>query len=188
MTLAALRAGAGTATRRQSHAGQSRAALLKAAQAEAIGADDFVVSTDKKDIAAHAKTLDLILFSAPGYHNYVAYHPLLERRGYQIILGLHKGFAAALAVDALTGGRSRVKNSMIGGVANTQEIVELCAKHKIVPHVKVVPVYELNNIFSKLNSNNGRGDPLRARSASKERVRSIEGDTKLLGSLSTQAA
>jgi uncharacterized zinc-type alcohol dehydrogenase-like protein len=129
----------------------------KAAQAKAIGADDFVVSTDKKDMAAHAKSLDLILNSAPGYHNYVAYHPLLKRRGYQVILGLHKGFAAALAVDALTGGRSRVKHSMIGGVANTQEIVDLCAKHKIFPHVKVVPVYELNAIFSKLDSNNDEG-------------------------------
>ena len=53
---------------------------------------------------------------------------------------------------------------MIGGVANTQAIVDLCAKHKIkiFPHVKVVParavpVYELNDIFSKLFSNNDEG-------------------------------
>jgi len=126
----------------------------KAAQAKTMGADDFVASIDKEDMAKHAKKLDLIINTVPLYHNYVAYHPLLKKRGYQVILGLHKAFAAALAVDALTGGRSRVKNSLIGGIANTQEVVYLCAKNKIYPEIKVMPVEELNNIFSKLDSNN----------------------------------
>jgi D-arabinose 1-dehydrogenase-like Zn-dependent alcohol dehydrogenase len=136
----------------------------KAAQAKAIGADDVVGVYGQE---GHSSSCQV-----PGPHSQLraglsqlrGYHPLLKRRGYQIILGLQKGFLSALAVDALTGGRSRVKNSMIGGVANTQAIVDLCAKHKIkiFPHVKVVParavpVYELNDIFSKLFSNNDEG-------------------------------
>jgi uncharacterized zinc-type alcohol dehydrogenase-like protein len=125
--------------------------------AMSLGADDFVASADKSDMAAHAGKLDLIINTVPAYHNYVAYHKLLAKRGYQILLGLHKGLAAALVVNKLTLGRSRIKHSLIGGFADTQEVVNLCAKNSIFPLIKVVPVTEINAIFSKLDSNNDEG-------------------------------
>jgi uncharacterized zinc-type alcohol dehydrogenase-like protein len=129
----------------------------KAALAKSLGADAFVASSDKGEMAAHAKELDLIINTVPAYHNYVAYHPLLAKRGYQILLGLHKGLAAALVVDKLTLGKSRIKHSLIGGIADTQEIVNLCAKHRIFPEIKVVPVTEISAVYAKLDSNNDEG-------------------------------
>lgn len=66
--------------------------------------------------------------------------------GKQIMLGLNSGLIAGMAVDPLTCGRSRVKGSGIGGIAATQEVVDLCAKHGIVPETKIVGVSEINRV------------------------------------------
>jgi alcohol dehydrogenase (NADP+) len=65
-------------------------------------------------------SLDIILNTIPVYHNYDVYTRLLAKKGKQVLLGLHKGLIAGFVLNSLTGGRSRVTFSGIGGIPNTQ--------------------------------------------------------------------
>jgi uncharacterized zinc-type alcohol dehydrogenase-like protein len=129
----------------------------KRALAERCGADHFVVSTDPAAMAARARTVDIMLNTVPSYHDYVAFNPLLNAKGYQVLLGLHKGLGGAMVVNALTLGHSRVRMSGIGGIPNTEAVINLCDKFKIYPEVKVVPCSELNQVYTKLDGANDEG-------------------------------
>ena len=121
------------------------------------GADLFVVSTDKTQMTGAKGTLDLILNTIPSYHDYVVYQSLLTSKGIQILLGLHAGLAAAMFLDSMVGGTSRIKMSGIGSIRETQEVINLCDKHQIYPDISVVPVTELNAVYSNLDSSNATG-------------------------------
>jgi len=126
--------------------------------AKECGADCFVVSSSREQMKESANTLDLILNTIPVYHNYVQYNSLLKRKGgRQVLLGLHKGIAAAMLVNAVTCNKSRLLHSGIGGVKATQEVMNLCAEHKIYPEIKIVPAHDLNNVFELLDGSNDEG-------------------------------
>jgi uncharacterized zinc-type alcohol dehydrogenase-like protein len=122
------------------------------------GADDVVVSTDAAQMLQANGKLDLILNTIPSEHDYYAYNALLASKGKQVILGLHSGLVAGFAVDAMCCGRSKVKGSGIGSIANTQAVIDLCAQHKIYPDLKVVPVWEINRVFEQLDKSNVSGE------------------------------
>ncbi len=67
-------------------------------------------------------SFDLILNTIPSYHDYNAYTTLLNGTGRQVLLGLHKGLAAAMIVNLVTCDRSKVIFSGIGGIRATQEV------------------------------------------------------------------
>lgn len=134
----------------------SRSASKKAL-ADRCGADHFVVSTEPAAMAARAQTIDIMLNTVPSHHNYVAFCPLLNAKGYQVILGLHVGLGGAIVVNGLTLGYSRIKSSGIGGIPNTQAAIDLCDKFKIYPEIKVVPCSELNRVYTKLDGANDEG-------------------------------
>ena len=124
------------------------------------GATGFVVSADSKQMKDAAGSLDLILNTVPTHHNYAQYNRLLDfkaKKAYQVILGLHAGLAAALILDAVTGGNSRIKMSGIGSIKETQEVIDLCDKNKIYPEIAVVPVTQLNDVYTKLDASNQSG-------------------------------
>eukprot|EP00656_Telonema_subtile_P003877 TRINITY_DN11755_c0_g1_i1.p1 TRINITY_DN11755_c0_g1~~TRINITY_DN11755_c0_g1_i1.p1 ORF type:complete len:311 (+),score=48.73 TRINITY_DN11755_c0_g1_i1:283-1215(+) len=129
----------------------------KKAYALEIGADEFIVSANPEQMLAGQGSLDLILNTIPSYHDYCEYNSLLKGCGKQILLGLHKGIGAAMIMDQVRCGSSKVGMSAIGGVANTQEVIDLCAKHNIKPDVKVVPVRDLNQVYTLLD-NGGAGN------------------------------
>lgn len=129
----------------------------KEAFAKECGAETFVVSTDKESMKAQKGSLDLILNTVPGYHDYCAYNSLLKKSGKQVLLGLHAGIAGAVVVNKLTFGTSRVTMSGIGGIPNTEEVLALCDKHKIYPKIKVMPCEDLNEIYTKLDGSNDEG-------------------------------
>lgn len=129
----------------------------KRAMAAQCGADSYIASSSSEQMAAGAKSFDLILDTIPSYHDIKPYQRLVTEEGKLVILGLSSLLLAGLAVDALTGGRSTVTASGIGGIANTQEVINLCDKHKILPPVKVCPVHELNRIYELLDSTNDAG-------------------------------
>lgn len=120
-----------------------------------LGADEFIISSDKASITSGKGKLDLILNTIPSYHDYMMYQSLLTAsKGIQIILGLHAGLAAAMIVDKIVGGTSRVKISVIGSIKETQDVINLCDKYKIYPEIVVVPVSEINNVYTELDKSN----------------------------------
>eukprot|EP00927_Polykrikos_kofoidii_P051252 TRINITY_DN4503_c0_g1_i1.p1 TRINITY_DN4503_c0_g1~~TRINITY_DN4503_c0_g1_i1.p1 ORF type:complete len:407 (-),score=40.68 TRINITY_DN4503_c0_g1_i1:269-1489(-) len=125
--------------------------------AKECGADMVIISTDAEQMQAQARTLDLILNTVPVYHDYCAYNKLLKKKGRQVLLGLHNGIVAAMAVSGVTCGSSRVISSGIGGIRATQDVINLCAERKIFPTIKTVPVSELNNVYTQLDNANNDG-------------------------------
>ena len=121
------------------------------------GADSFVVSSEEADMKGAKGTLDIILNTIPSYHDYVVYQTLLTSKGIQVLLGLHAGLAAAMLLDSVVGGSSRIKMSGIGSIRETQDVINLCDKHRIFPDISIVPVTELNSVYSNLDSSNASG-------------------------------
>merc|ERR1712039_808474 len=93
----------------------------------------------------------------PVYHDYDIYTKLLKDDGKQVLLGLHKGIMAGYMLGKLTKGNCRIMHSAIGGIRATQEVVDLCAHHNILPEVKLMPCEKLNEIYAQLESANDAG-------------------------------
>eukprot|EP00942_MAST-04A_sp_MAST-4A-sp1_P010597 g10597.t1 len=121
------------------------------------GAHEFIVSTNKDDMKKHEGKLDLILNTVPFYHDYTFYKQLLTRNGKQCILGLHAGIGAGMFINKVSCCKSRLMASGIGGMKNTQEVIDICAKHEIYPDIKVIPVWEVNRVYEMLDSGNKTG-------------------------------
>lgn len=121
--------------------------------AKECGADSFVMSEDAKEMKLHAKTLDILINTIPVYHKFYSYNSLLKKRAKQEILGLHDGIVAAHVLKSFTFSRANMKPSAIGGIKNTQKVMQLCAEHRIYPDIIVSPVQEINSIYEKMNYN-----------------------------------
>jgi len=124
--------------------------------AKQCGAESFVASGDDQSMAGAAKTLDLILNTIPSTHDWAVYQSLLDTGGRQVLLGAHAGTAAAMYADKLKK-NSPVVMSMVGGIPNTQEVIDICAKEGIYPEVEVVPVQKLNEVYTALDASNDSG-------------------------------
>eukprot|EP00927_Polykrikos_kofoidii_P002731 TRINITY_DN1108_c0_g2_i1.p1 TRINITY_DN1108_c0_g2~~TRINITY_DN1108_c0_g2_i1.p1 ORF type:complete len:438 (-),score=47.34 TRINITY_DN1108_c0_g2_i1:165-1382(-) len=121
------------------------------------GADEYIATASAEQLTKHAGSLDLILNTIPGNHDYGIYMPLLTNAGKMVMLGQNKTTAAAFALKYVACGRCPVEMSLIGGIANTQELINLCDKHKITPMTKVVHVSEINRIIEMLDFGNDAG-------------------------------
>eukprot|EP00940_MAST-03C_sp_MAST-3C-sp2_P000794 g794.t1 len=117
--------------------------------AKACGADGFLTHATLQE---QRKYFDLILNTVPVYHDYDAFFSLLASGGKQVMLGLHNGLAAGFILGAISG-KSRLVHSGIGGIRATQEVIDLCAKHKIYPDIDLRPVSDLNKIYGMLSDN-----------------------------------
>ena len=119
------------------------------------GADDYLVSTDSKAMAKRAKSLDLVVNTIPSYHDSTLYTKLVT--GKHVMLGLSSAGIAAMLATTITFGKSKVTFSGIGGIQNTQEVIDLCAKENILPETEVRPVSDLNRIYELIDQTNDAG-------------------------------
>jgi len=124
----------------------------KAALATKAGADDYIDSKSLEQMVARKASLDIILNTIPIYHDTSVYEALVATGGKLVLLGLTPTFFAAAQIE-----HPIVKRSLIGGLQNTQEVINICASAKIVPEVKIVPVQSLNEIFQTLDGSNDTG-------------------------------
>lgn len=120
--------------------------------AKKAGAETYVVSGDPESMRKAAGTLDLILNTISIEHDWGAYHKLLDKGGTQVMLGMHTGTAAAMLAK-----KPSVQCSVVGGIANTQEVMDLCAKAKIYPEIELKSVDKIKEIFEALDSSNDSG-------------------------------
>lgn len=125
----------------------------KEAAAKEIGADRFVVSTDPESMAAAANSLDLILNTVSAEHDLSHYLSLLRRDGTLVQLGLvlnpHPVQQMALMFKRLS-----VAGSIIGGIPQTQECMDFCAEHNIVPKVELIKADRLDEVYTALKAKN----------------------------------
>lgn len=125
----------------------------KEAAAREIGADNFVVSTDPDSMAKAAGSLDLILNTVSATHDLNHYLGLLDNKGVLVQLGLvttpHPVLQLPLMFKKLS-----VAGSLIGGLPETQDCIDFCHRHNIVPKIKVVTANDLGEVYKELASKN----------------------------------
>jgi len=125
----------------------------KEAAAREIGADNFVVSTNAESMKAASMSLDLILNTVSAEHQVSTYLPLLAKKGVLVQLGLVLG-AHQVNQMPLMFNKLSIAGSLIGGIPETQECIDFCAKHKIIPITKIVKATDLGEVYKQLSEKN----------------------------------
>jgi alcohol dehydrogenase (NADP+) len=119
----------------------------KKQDAARLGADDFVVTSDGDALTAHAGHFDFILDTVSAMHDYNAYLRLLRRDGTMVLVGLPP--PSPLEAGALINGRRRLAGSVIGGIRETQEMLDFCAERGVASDVEVIPIEDVNEAYER---------------------------------------
>ena len=121
----------------------------KRADALALGADRLLVSTDAAAMANAASSFDLIVDTVPVHHDLNPYLPLLDIDGTLVIVG-QIGTLAQPHTIPLVLGRRRIAGSPIGGIAETQEMLDFCGRKNILPDCETIRMDQINDAFKRL--------------------------------------
>lgn len=116
----------------------------------ALGADDVVVSRNADEMAAHAKSFDFILNTVAASHDLDAFMALLKRDGTMTLVGVPATSHPSPAVFNFVGKRRSLAGSMIGGIAETQEMLDFCAEHNIVADIELIKADEINEAYERM--------------------------------------
>jgi uncharacterized zinc-type alcohol dehydrogenase-like protein len=114
-----------------------------------LGADEVVVSRNAGEMQKHAGSFDFILDTVSAEHDINAYLNLLRRDGNLTLVGAPTKPLAVTAFSLIMGRRS-LSGSNIGGIAETQEVLDFCGEHNIAADVEVIPIQKVNEAYERL--------------------------------------
>jgi uncharacterized zinc-type alcohol dehydrogenase-like protein len=114
-----------------------------------LGADEVVISRNADEMEKHTSSFDFILDAVSADHDINAYINLLQRDGNLTLVGAPEK-PLAVAAFALIMGRRSLSGSPIGGIAETQEMLNFCGEHNITADVEVVPIQKVNEAYERL--------------------------------------
>lgn len=114
-----------------------------------LGADEVVISRNANEMRKHAGTFDFILDAVSADHDINAYINLLARDGNLTLVGAPEKPLAVGAFCLLMRRRS-LSGSLIGGIAETQEMLDFCGEHNITADVEVIPIQKVNEAYERL--------------------------------------
>lgn len=121
----------------------------KEADAKRLGAHHFLISKDAGAMKKHAGHFDVILDTVSANHDYTYLLDLLDLEGKLLIVGLPSQ-EPSLSPFSLVTKRRSIIGSMIGGMKETQEMLDYCAEHNIVSDVEVIPVQYINDAYERM--------------------------------------
>lgn len=127
----------------------------KAEDARALGADKLLISTDEEAMKAAQSGFDLIVDTVPVKHELDPYLPLLDVDGTLVIVGQVGPMSAFNSVPMLMG-RRRVAGSPIGGIRQTQELLDFCARKNVLPDVEMIRMDQINEAFDRMERSDVR--------------------------------
>ena len=128
----------------------------KGADAKRLGADEVLVSRDPVQMKAHANSFDFLLNTVPVGHDTNPYMSLLKRDATLCLVGVITGLEPPLMGASVIFGRKHVTGSAIGGMAETQEMMDFCAEHGIVADVEVIDIKDVNEAWERMQNNDVR--------------------------------
>ncbi|KJH72898.1 NAD(P)-dependent alcohol dehydrogenase [Aliterella atlantica] len=114
-----------------------------------LGADEVVVSRNSDEMQKHAGSFDFILDTVSATHDINAYLNLLQVGGNITLVGAPPK-PLEISAFSLIMGRHNLSGSMIGGIAETQEMLDFCAEHNITADVEVIPIQKVNEAYDRL--------------------------------------
>jgi len=118
--------------------------------AEQLGAHEVLISTDAESMKAHELKYDFILITIPDAFDVNDYVKLVKRDGALTTVGLLGEYKAPLNNMEVAMHRRSVSASIIGSIAETQEILDFCAEHDILPEVQMIKMQDINDAFDKM--------------------------------------
>ncbi|MDT8757679.1 NAD(P)-dependent alcohol dehydrogenase [Sphingomonas psychrotolerans] len=118
--------------------------------ARALGADEVVVSRNADEMAAHANSFDFILDTVAASHNLDAFTALLKRDGTLTLAGVPEHAHPSPDVSALIFRRRAIAGSLIGGIAETQEMLDFCAEHGIVADIEMIRAQQIDEAYERM--------------------------------------
>lgn len=127
----------------------------KEADAKALGAHHFVVTKDPAQVAAVTKTFDFIVDTVSGPHDINMYLGMLKSRGIHIALGAPSEPYVIPAFSLLAGGKG-VAGSGIGGLAETQEMLDFCAENNIVSDIEIINIKDIHAAYERMEKGDVR--------------------------------
>ena len=120
----------------------------KEADAKKLGAKNFVVTTDPKNFAPYASKLDLIIDTVSAEHNFAQYLETLKLGGTLVLVGVSPE-PNKLAPFPLIFGRRTIAGSLIGGIKENQEMLDFCAKHKVLADIELISADKINEAYER---------------------------------------
>jgi uncharacterized zinc-type alcohol dehydrogenase-like protein len=122
----------------------------KEQDARRLGADNIVVSTDAGQMAAVNGKFDLIIDTIPYTHDVNPYMPSLSLNGTLVLVGFLGNLEPTLNTVPLGMMRKSVAGSLIGGIAETQELLDFCGEHGITADVEVIKIQNINEAYKRM--------------------------------------
>lgn len=128
----------------------------KREEAKQLGADKVIISDDENDMKANAMSFDFILITIPNAFDINTYVPLLAIKGSLVTVGLLGAYEKPLNNMQVAMFNRSVGGSMIGGIKETQEVLDFCAEHGIAPEVQMMKIEDINTAFEKIREEDVR--------------------------------
>jgi uncharacterized zinc-type alcohol dehydrogenase-like protein len=127
----------------------------KEEDAKRLGAHHFVVTTDAEQVKAATNSFDFILDTVSAEHDFNMYLPLLKTNGTLICVGVPSK-PAEIAAFSLLAGRKSVAGSGIGGIAETQEMLDFCAEYNIVSDIEMIDIKDIHTAYDRMEKGDVR--------------------------------
>ncbi len=122
----------------------------KIADGKRLGADDVVVSKDTDQMNRHQRSFDLIVNTVAASHNLDPFLDLLKRDGALVLVGAPEHPHPSPSVFSLITARRSLAGSGIGGIAQTQEMLDYCAERGIVSDIELIPIQKINEAYERM--------------------------------------
>lgn len=122
----------------------------KRADALALGADEVIVSRNADEMAAHAASFDVILDTVAASHDLDALTGLLKRDGTLTLVGVPEHAHPSPSIANLIFKRRSIAGSLIGGIAETQEMLDFCAEHGITADIEMIRADQIETAYERM--------------------------------------
>jgi uncharacterized zinc-type alcohol dehydrogenase-like protein len=128
----------------------------KRPEIERLGAHDMILSTDEEQMEAAAGRFDFILDTVPVPHDLNPYVNALKPSGTLILVGLLQPIEPALQAGPIVFARRSISGSLIGGLPETQEMLDFCAEHDIVSDIEMLEIQNINEAYKRMQDSDVR--------------------------------
>ncbi|WP_304664979.1 NAD(P)-dependent alcohol dehydrogenase [Chryseobacterium sp. MA9] len=122
----------------------------KTEDAKQLGADHVVISTDEAQMDSVKGKFDVIIDTVPYVHDINPYVTTLNISGTHVLVGYLGGLEPILNTVPMILGRKSVAGSVIGGIAETQELLDFCGEHNIVSEIEMIKMQEINEAYERM--------------------------------------
>ena len=122
----------------------------KVADAKRLGADEVVISKNPDEMQAHLKSFDFILNTVAAAHNLDIFTELLKRDGTMCLNGVPEHSHPSPSIFNLIFKRRQIAGSLIGGIKETQEMLDFCAEHNITSDIEIIAMKDINQAYERM--------------------------------------